>query len=77
MLEKEYALYDSHRGEFLAEHAGKFVVIKGDRIVGFYPSERVALEAMKSEQLGTFLVQQCQSIDEETARYASRVVAFA
>jgi hypothetical protein len=77
MLENEYAVYDSHRAEFLRDHKDEFVVIKGELIIGFFKTEHEALEHMKEEQLGTFLVQRCVTIDNETAHYASRVVAFA
>jgi hypothetical protein len=76
MLEREFGIYKSHRDEFLRDHAGEYVVIKGDLILGFFKTELEAFLSMKDYQLGTFLVKKCESVDEETAHYASRVVIF-
>ena len=37
-LEHETALFDKHAEEWRKKHLGLFVLIKGDEIVGFYPS---------------------------------------
>ncbi|OHD20335.1 MAG: hypothetical protein A2Y38_22670 [Spirochaetes bacterium GWB1_59_5] len=76
MLEREYALFNTKRDEFVRDHGNEFVVIQGESILGFFKDEIKALESMKGHRLGTFLVQRCVSIDTETAKYASRV-AFA
>jgi hypothetical protein len=76
MLEREYALFNTKRDEFVRDHPNEFVVIQGDSILGFFQNEIQALEFMKDHRLGTFLVQRCVTIDIETAKYASRV-AFA
>ena len=77
MFEREYARFESKRKEFLSKHLGEFVVIQGEAVKGFFKTEMDAFKFMKDQELGSFMVQQCISEDEETARYASRVVAFA
>ena len=37
-LEKEQEAFDSQLSELMNEHAGQFVVFKGGRPVGFYPT---------------------------------------
>ena len=44
MLDSELEYYDAHLHEWLPEHRGKFVLIKGDSLVGFFASEEEAYE---------------------------------
>ena len=37
ILEREIALYESHRSEFEKDHESEWVVISGDEIAGFFP----------------------------------------
>jgi len=43
MLESERAVYDAHIGVWLQEHANRFVLIKGDLVVGFFNTYQEAL----------------------------------
>ena len=75
-LEKEFKYYLEHQDEFVEKYNGKFIVIKDSEVIGVFDSE---LEAIKktSEQyeLGTFLVQKCESGTESyTQTYHSRAV---
>jgi hypothetical protein len=36
-LSAELATYESHKGEWLLAHRNEFVVMKGDRLLGFFP----------------------------------------
>jgi len=74
MIDVEYKYYKDHLHEFLAEHQGEFVVIKGQEVKGFYRTERQALESMSDHQLGTFLVKKCLPFEQTIADYHSRVV---
>ena len=42
-LSGELETYEAHKAELLAEHEGKFVLIKGDKIVGVYDTHEEAL----------------------------------
>jgi hypothetical protein len=44
-LEQERALYEAHETEWAAAHPGRFVVVKGDRLLGAYDSIEQALAA--------------------------------
>ena len=72
MLEKEYAYFSANRDGLVKEHAHEYVVIKGEEIKGFFPSENAALEAMRNHELGTFLIQHCVPEEQEIRRYHSR-----
>ena len=59
MLEIECQCYLKRREEFLREHLGKYVVIKGETLLGVYDNEYDAVdETIKSHDLGSFLVRQ-------------------
>lgn len=45
VLQQEIAAYESRRAELLRHHAGKFVLIKGDELVGAYDTQEAAYGA--------------------------------
>ena len=49
ILKKEYKCYLTHLQKFTAEHLHQFVLIKGDRVAGFYTSYSDALKAGLSD----------------------------
>lgn len=75
-LDKEFNFFLSHQAELVAKFNGKFVVIKGEVILGAYDSELSAIrETSKFHKLGTFLVQKCEPGDGSyTHTFHSRVV---
>ncbi|GBE04933.1 hypothetical protein BMS3Abin10_00552 [bacterium BMS3Abin10] len=74
-LEKEFQYYIDNQDEFVQKHNGKFLVIKGQKIIGIYDSEMDAIKETSTEhELGTFLVQKCEPGSESyTQTYHSRV----
>lgn len=73
MLEKEFQYFKQNRNELVKTHLNEYVVIKGEEIIGFFPSEEKALRAMSEHELGTFIVQQCIPEDLDIYKYHSRV----
>lgn len=60
MLDKEYKYYLEHELELLKKYKNKFIVVKGDGVIGSYPTEKEAYEATVREyKLGTFLIHRC------------------
>ena len=43
-LEKEQALFKKEKNTFLKSHKGQFVLIKGKKVHGFFPTEEKAFE---------------------------------
>ncbi|GBE37779.1 hypothetical protein BMS3Bbin08_00376 [bacterium BMS3Bbin08] len=74
-LEKEFQYYIDNQEDLVQKHKGKFLVIKGQEIIGIYDSEMEAIEeTSKNHELGTFLVQKCEPGSESyTQTYHSRV----
>lgn len=75
-LEKEFKYYIKNQDELVKKYKGKFIVIKEEKVLGAYNSEIEAVEkTSKVEELGTFLVQKCESGENSyTQSFHSRVI---
>jgi hypothetical protein len=74
-LKQEFDYYRAHQSELLEQYNGKYVVIKGETVLGAYDNATTAIrETSKTHTRGTFLVQKCTPGDEAyTATFHSRV----
>ncbi len=64
-LEKEFNYYLEHQKELVKRYNGKFIVIKNGSIIGVYNSHEDAYsETIKTQELGTFLIQLCSPGEE-------------
>lgn len=45
LFEQECAYFEAHKDDLLAQHRDQFAVIKGDRLIGLFPTHRAAYEA--------------------------------
>lgn len=74
-LEKEFKYYLKHQAEIVKEYDGKFIVIKGQKVLGAFATALEAVENTKEQhELGTFLVQKCERGNASyTQTYHSRV----
>lgn len=73
-LEKEFDFFLSNRKELVKKYKGKYIAIKGHKVLGAYNSMPEAVEeTSKNEELGTFLIQECKPSDKAyTQTYHSR-----
>lgn len=62
MFDKELAFFIAHQDELVAKFRGTTLVIRGEEVVGAYPT---ALEAYAASEkrfpVGTFMIQPCES----------------
>ncbi|MEO5360599.1 MAG: hypothetical protein H7843_09135 [Nitrospirota bacterium] len=74
-LLKEFNYYIEHQEELVRQYMGKYVVIKGNIVLGAYISKIEAIKATtKEHELGTFLIQLCNPGSENyTQTFHSRV----
>ncbi|MFZ2635542.1 MAG: hypothetical protein WAX33_04295 [Rectinemataceae bacterium] len=77
MLKSDYEFFNKHREEYLRDHANEFAVIEKEALVGFFPNQMAALTAMKSHELGKFLVKKVIPADQDFIEYHTRRVVFA
>jgi len=75
-LQKAFQFFLQEKERLLEDHEGKFVVIKGETILGVYGEEMEAIDkTSKDHELGTFIVQQCLRGDEaDSATFHSAVI---
>lgn len=74
-LKKEFEFYTKNQTELVKKYAGKFIVIKDQKVIGEYSSEDEAyFESIKLHEIGTFLIQHClPGEDSYTQTFHSRV----
>jgi len=78
LLDREFKYYLDHQSEFVKKHNGKFLVIKGEAIIGVYDAENVAyFETEKYHEPGTFLIQYCEPGDSSYTQVFHSRVSFA
>jgi hypothetical protein len=77
MIEDEFTFYEAHQNEIVKEHLDDFVVIKGQRVLGYYKAEDDAFDSMTGEELGTFMVKKCRLPGTDIIGYFNNAVAFA
>ena len=71
-LDKEYKVYLQHKGELLAKHEGKYVLIKESQIIDIYSSYEDALkEGLKKFGNVPFLVKKIEREDEVNFFYTN------
>ena len=77
-LQKEFDYFLAHQQELARQHSGKILVIKDQAVIGVFDSELVAIqETSKTHELGTFLVQKCDSTEESHTQSFHSRIAFA
>ncbi len=66
MLERERDVYDAHLPEWLEQYAGRFVLVKEDRLVGVYNTDTEALaDGARQFGLSSFLVRRVEQRPQE------------
>jgi hypothetical protein len=77
MIKDDFDYYTAHQDKIVDGHIDEFVVIKDARVAGYYKHEDDAFEAMKSHDLGTFLIKQCRPRGTDIITYYNNQVSFA
>jgi len=62
LFKEELDFFMANQAELVRAHVGKVLVIRGTQVVGVYSSPLEAyVEALKSYQLGSFMIQRCEA----------------
>ncbi len=74
-LEAEIAFFKASQSELARDHRGKFVVVIGESVTGYYDSELEAyMDARKKAGAKMFLLRKCVLPEQETRHmFRSRV----
>jgi hypothetical protein len=75
---EELDFFISNQEALVKEFQGKFLVLKGKKVLGVYPDALSAcIEAQKEHPLGTFMIQPCMPGPEAyTVTITSTVLTF-
>jgi len=75
-LGKEFNYYLANQGELVKKYPGRFIAIRGNKVVDDYPTELEAYnDCVEKYELGTFLIQECSPGDASyTQHFQSRIV---
>lgn len=75
-LSIEFKFYLSNQKELVEKYRGKFLVIRGEKVVGDFDSFEDALNNSQKEfDLGTFLIQECLPGEENyTQTFHTRAI---
>ena len=75
ILEQAFKFYIKHQDELVEKYRGKFLIIKGEEVIGVFDNELEAIrETSKKHELGTFIVKKCIPGKESyTQTFHSRV----
>jgi hypothetical protein len=77
-LEREFRYFEDNQADLVAKFPGRYIVIRGESVVGDYASELEAyIESKKKYDVGTFLIQQCLPGSETTTQTFHSRVSFA
>ena len=61
MFSEELNFFISHQEELVAQHRGKYLALKGNQVLGAYPTVLEAyLMTQKDHELGSFMIQPCE-----------------
>ena len=76
MLEQEFKYYLDNQSELVKNYNGKYIVIKNQAVIGVYDTKTEAYtESVKTNELGTFLIQLCTPGDTSYSQtFHSRVI---
>lgn len=78
LIENEFNFYLKNQIELVEKYNGKFIVLKNQSVIGIYDSQSEAYnETVKTEDLGTFLIQHCLlGTDSYTQTFHSQVIIY-
>ena len=77
MTDANYLFFKSHIDELITRYDGRFIVIKDESIIADYSTfDEAYNNTIKTEELGTFLIQQCVNLEDDAARFAWHNVSF-
>jgi uncharacterized protein (DUF2249 family) len=77
MFEQELQFFISNQEKFVKKYSGKTLVIVGEKILGVYNSPLEAyFEALKTQKLGTFMIQEVEKGPEAYTVTISSLVNY-
>lgn len=78
MVDKNYEFFKNNFEELYKNYANRYIVIKDCAVIGDYDTFDEAYKTtIKSEQIGTFIIQHCSTSDSNVNYFHYNNVVFA
>jgi hypothetical protein len=77
-LDALYVWFDDNRDHIIADHLGECVLLKDNQVLGYYPNTDAALLGVRENHLtlGEFLIQKCNTREDDQLIYHNQAVTF-
>jgi hypothetical protein len=77
-LDELFDWFNENREQIIEGHRGEEVLLKDKRVIGYYPDVLAALETVNNNgfQMGDFLIQTCNTREEDAMYYYNEAVTF-
>lgn len=78
-MESDFKWFNANRAEIIKDHINERVVIRNKEVLGYYPTDRAAIDAMAARGLpiGEYSVQRCRTAEDDVEYYYTGRYAFA
>ena len=78
-MKADFKWFNENREEIIKDHINKRVVIRNKEVLGYYPTDRAAIDAMAAKGLpmGEYSVQKCIPEENDINYYYTGRYAFA
>jgi hypothetical protein len=76
MQSQDYEYFIQNAGQFYDQYGHKYLAVKNQGILGAYDTFNEALKnTLKTEPLGTFLIQEClENMEDDVRHFQSNVI---
>lgn len=72
MQKKDYTWFLTNYSELFSKYGSSYLAIKNENVIGIYNSYAEGVkETLKTEQIGTFIVQKCDGSETAYTNYIS------
>ena len=76
-MDEDFKYFEKNMESLYEKYGHKFLTIKNQTVIGVYDTFEEALDiTLKTEKLGTFLIQECFKSKEESMQYFQGNVLF-
>lgn len=76
-MKEDYEWFEANRDSIISNHHGQVVVIQNKQVIGYFQDAPAAVEGMKPQKIGTYIVQRCLTEQEDMSTYYTGRYAFA
>lgn len=73
---EDFEWFDKNREKIIEGHLNESVVIKDKKVLSYYPDDSSALNAMRGQEKGSFIIQRCIPVADDVQYYYTGRYSF-